>query len=50
MIKGNRSLKCDISADDISALSHTVTGIQEKTNNIETFGAKIGLRISRTKP
>ena len=31
-------------ADDMSAISHTLAGIQEITNNIETFGAKIRLR------
>ena len=36
-------------ADDISAISHTLAGIQEITNNIETFGAKIGLRINCEK-
>ena len=36
-------------ADDISAISHTLTGIQHITKNIETFGAKIGLRINCEK-
>ena len=36
-------------ADDISAISHTLAGIQEMTNNIETFWAKIGLRINCEK-
>ena len=36
-------------ADDISAISHSLAGIQEITNNIETFGAKIGLRINCEK-
>ena len=36
-------------ADDISAISHTLAGIQEITNNIETFGAKVGLRINCKK-
>ena len=36
-------------ADDSSAISHTLAGIQEITNNIETFGAKIGLRINCEK-
>ena len=36
-------------ADDISALSHTLARIQEITNNIGTFGAKIGLRINCEK-
>ena len=39
-------------ADDISAISaigHTLAGIQEITNNIETFGAKIRLRINCEK-
>ena len=33
-------------ADDISAISHTLAGIQGITNDIEIFGAKIGLRIN----
>ena len=33
-------------ADYISAISRTLAGIQEITNNIETCGAKIGLRIN----
>ena len=33
-------------ADDISAISNTLAEIQEITNSIETFGAKIGLRIN----
>ena len=36
-------------ADDISAIGHTLAGIHEITNNIETFGAKIGLRINCEK-
>ena len=36
-------------AYDISAISHTLAGIQEITNTIETFGAKIGLRINCEK-
>ena len=36
-------------ADDISAISYTLAGIQGITNNIETFGAKIGLRINCEK-
>ncbi len=36
-------------ADDISDISHSLAGIQEITNNIETFGAKIGLRINCEK-
>ena len=36
-------------ADDISAISHKLVGIQEITNNIETFGAEIGLRINCEK-
>ena len=36
-------------ADDISAISHTLAGIQEITNNIETCGAKIGVRINCEK-
>ena len=36
-------------ADDISAISHTLAGIQEITNNMKTFGAKIGLRINCEK-
>ena len=36
-------------ADDISAISHSMAGIQEITNNIDTFGAKIGLRINCEK-
>ena len=36
-------------ADDISAISHTLAGIQEIINNIETLGAKIGLRINCEK-
>ena len=36
-------------ADDISALSHTLEGIQNMTNNIETCGAKIGLRVNCEK-
>ena len=31
-------------ADDISAIIHTLVGIQEITNKIETCGPKIGLR------
>ena len=31
-------------ADDISDISHSLAGIQEITNNIETFGADIGLK------
>ena len=33
-------------ADDISAISHTLAGLQGITNNIQTFGAKIGLSIN----
>ena len=33
-------------AGDISAISHSLAGIQEITNNIEIFWAKIGLRIN----
>ena len=36
-------------ADYISAISHTLAGIQEIINNIETLGAKIGLRINCEK-
>ena len=36
-------------ADDISAISHTLARIQGLTNNIETLGAKIGLRINCEK-
>ena len=37
-------------ADDIFAISHSLAGIQEITNNIETCGAKIGLSINYEKP
>ena len=36
-------------ADEISAISHTLAGIQGITKNIEIFGAKIGLRINCEK-
>ena len=36
-------------ADDISAISHKLAGIQDITNNIETFGAEIGLLINCEK-
>ena len=36
-------------ADDISSISHTLAGIQEMTNNIDTVGAKIELRINCEK-
>ena len=36
-------------ADDISAISHSLAGIQQITNNIETFWTKIGLRINCEK-
>ena len=36
-------------ADDSSAISHTLAGIQEITNNIDIFGSKIGLRINCEK-
>ena len=36
-------------ADDISTISHTLAGIQEITNNIETFGPNTGLRINCEK-
>ena len=35
--------------DDIFAISHTLAGIQEITNNIEISGAKIGLRLNFEK-
>ena len=44
----NRLANLDF-ADDISAISHTVAGILEITNNIETLGANIGLRINCEK-
>ena len=46
---GERSLADVDFADDISFISHTLEGIQETTNNIETFGANIGLRINCEK-
>ena len=36
-------------ADYVSAISHSLAGIQEIANTIETFGAKIGLRINSEK-
>ena len=36
-------------ADDISAISHMLVGIQEIINNIETFGSKIGIMINCKK-
>ena len=39
-------------ADGISAFSHTLSGIQDIANHMETFGAKIGLNridIEKTK-
>ena len=36
-------------ADDISAISHKLAGIQGITNNKETFGTMIGLRINCEK-
>ena len=36
-------------ADDISAISHPLAGIKEITNNIETVGVKIRLRINCEK-
>ena len=46
---GQKSLADLDFADDISAISHSLPGIREMTNNIETFGAKIGLRINCMK-
>ena len=36
-------------ADYISAISHSLAGTQDITNNIETFWAKIGLKINCEK-
>ena len=36
-------------ADDISTISHSLAGIQEMTNNIDTFGPNTGLRINCEK-
>ena len=46
---GQKRLADLVFADDISAISHTLAGIQEITNTIETFGANIGLRINCEK-